>query len=309
VILSKVHPGRTPPRSQPPRGGHSTTLDLIEGLYRRAPHATLYTPLCKIRDVLRGCHYLVSTDGERLSAVVAYTDDAIEATWALPGRAEILRNLIAQVQRRLEALSFLPVMETGRRSWSQMLGLQVLGRYFRARHVAPLPGPPTIPAGFRLVTVDVAKDLPAVVRLMNMAYPSLPDFVDMRDVEGMTSAPYHFPDGWFFLREETHRHPVGMAVNGYCPDSDEGFIDWIQVLPRYRRHGLGSLLVTESIRRLAAASFITVSGSLDAPFAVGDLYRKCGFGQTRQWTILGKQASSRRAPATPRGGVRPPKAS
>jgi ribosomal protein S18 acetylase RimI-like enzyme len=189
-----------------------------------------------------------------------------------------------------------------------MLKLRVLGRYFRARHIAPLPGPPAVPAGFRLTGVDAARDLPDVVRLMNMAYPSLPDFVDLRDVEEMIGAPYYFPDGWFLLREETHGHPIGLAVNGYCSDSDEGFIDWIQVLPRYRRRSLGSLLVTESIRRLAAASFITVSGSLDAPFAVGDLYSKCGFGQTRQWTILGRPSRARPGPAATRQPARPPAA-
>ena len=84
-------------------------------------------------------------------------------------------------------------------------------------------------------------------------------------------------------------------------------IDWIQVPPRHRHQGLGSLLVRESVRRLAAAGCITVSGSLDAPFAVGDLYKNCGFGQFRQWTILGRagKAGAPRMPNSPGGPVIP----
>ncbi|MFH1143237.1 MAG: GNAT family N-acetyltransferase [Candidatus Eisenbacteria bacterium] len=259
---------------------------------------TLYTPLCKVRPVLRGCSFLVSTDGRRLSAIVAYGEDSIELTWGLPGRAETLRNLIVQVRNRVRSLTFLPVLETGRRSWSEMLALQVLGRYFRARYVEAVPGHIQAPPGLRIATIDPSTDLPAVVELMNAAYPSLPHFMSLERLRAMIAADYHYADGWFFLRDEEQNRPIGLAISGHCSQTDEGFIDWIQVLPRYRQQGLGAMLVQESVRRLAAAGCITVSGTLDAPFAMGDLYKKCGFGQFRQWTILGQPA---RAGADPHG--------
>lgn len=271
-----------------PSGARPSTLELIEGFYRKAPHLTLYTPLCKIRHVLQECSYLVSTDGKRLSAVVAYDRDAIELTWGLPGHAEILRNLIVQVRNRLKTLAFLPVMETGRRSWSEMLSLQVLGRHFRAVYMEAVPGPVQLPSGLRIIPVDPSSDLQGVVDLMNAAYPSLPRFVDRARLEEMTRAESYYADGWFFLQDDGIGRPIGVAVGGYCPQTDEGFIDWVQVLPRHRHQGLGGLLVQELVRRLAAAGRITVSGSLDAPFAVGELYANCGFGQFRQWTLLGQ---------------------
>jgi ribosomal protein S18 acetylase RimI-like enzyme len=105
----------------------------------------------------------------------------------------------------------------------------------------------------------------------------------------MTHADHYFAPGWFFLVQRPSGKRVGLAISGHDTDMDEGFIDWVQLLPRFRRRGLGTLLVRESIHRLRQARLITVSGTLDAPFAAGDLYRKCGFEQERQWTILGQE--------------------
>jgi GNAT superfamily N-acetyltransferase len=285
-----LHPGRVAFEAPPRREGRSTTLDLIRAIYEPAPQSVLYTPLCKIAPRLRACHSLVSTDGARVSAAVAYTDDSIEFAWALPRRGETLRNLLMQVKRRLPAITFLPVVEGGRRPWSDTLGLRVLGRHFRARYSGPPAGPPDWPAGFRVAPCDPARDLEAAARLINEAYPSLPQLITPRRLEEMSRAPFHFPEGWFFVHDETTGRPAGLAVNGLCPETGEGFIDWIELLPRYRQRGLGRRLVQEALHRLRPARFVTVSGSLDAPFAAGALYRQCGFDPVCQWTLLGQGA-------------------
>ncbi len=292
VILADAHPVGIPAERAPQPGGRSTTFELIKTLYTQAPHATLYTPLCKAAPVLQQCHYLVSTDGERLSAILAYTSDSIEFAWSLPGRAETLRNLIVQVKRRLKVLSFVPVMETGRRSWSEMLGLQPLGRYFRALYCGPAPVAPVLPPDLEIVSCESDADLENAAALMNAAYPSLPRLASVEGLRQMTRAAYYYPEGWFFLRDRRSGRDIGLAVNGYCRDVGEGFVEWVQVLPAFRQRGLGVLLVQESVHRLRASRCITVAGSLDAPFAVGDLYEKCGFAQTRQWTILSQRVTA-----------------
>jgi GNAT superfamily N-acetyltransferase len=242
--------------------------------------------------MLEGCQYLASTDGQRLSAAVAYSEDAIEFAWSLAGRAETLRNLIAQVRHRLKLLSFVPVMETGRRSWGQMLGIPVLGRHFRSY----LPDPN--------ITLNPEDDIEKISRFMNQAYPSLNDLATPEQLREMTKTGYAFPDGWFALKHLPSGMEVGLALCGFCQEMEEGFICWTQVSPRFRHHGLGELIVRESIRRLCGKSrFITASGSLDAPFSLGDLYKRCGFEHTRQWTILGQGPTSgnRPLPFTPRG--------
>ncbi len=105
---------RAKPHGKRRPGERSLSIQLTKTLYAQAPHATLHAPYCKVKHLLAGCQFLVSTDGKRLSAVVAYTNDSVEFTWSLAGRSETLRNLIAQVRRRLARVTFLPVMETGR---------------------------------------------------------------------------------------------------------------------------------------------------------------------------------------------------
>jgi GNAT superfamily N-acetyltransferase len=249
----------------------------------------LYAPLCKLRPQLEACQHLVSTDGQRLSAVLSFAGDSIEFTWSLAGRALSLRNLIAQAQRRMGRLAFVPVMETGRKSWSEMLGLPVLGRYFRATMADPVPPPEDIPPGYAFSNFDPDRDLEAACRLMNAAYPSLRQLMAPEKLRRMAQSPHYDPRRWFFLVETAAAQPVGFAIHGYCAEMREGFIDWIEVLPRLRHRGFGSLLTQECIRRLAdKSSFITTMGSLDAPFVHGDLYKKCGFDRIRQWTILGQ---------------------
>lgn len=277
--------GTTTPQSE----GRSTSIDLIKTLYRERPHAALYTPFCKVRDVLAGCRYLASTDGTRLSAAVAYTQDSIEFAWALPGRGETLRNLIVQARHRLRQVSFVAVMETGSRSWSQVLGLPILGRYYRA--YLPTADMPEValPSGYEFAPFDVRTDAQDAARLLNEAYPSLRDFTSADRLRRMAAQPYYRPESWFFLRQTPSRKIVGISLGGLCEEMGEGFLDWVEVRPRFRGQGLGRLLILESIRRLSqAADFITGSGSLDAPFVVGDLYERCGFTQSRQWTVLGE---------------------
>jgi ribosomal protein S18 acetylase RimI-like enzyme len=170
-----------------------------------------------------------------------------------------------------------------------MLGLPVLGRYFRA-HLAVAEAPASsIPSGYAISNFDPDRDLEAASRLMNAAYPSLRQLMTPEKLRRMAEAPHYDPRQWFFLIETSSSQPVGFAIHGYCDELREGFIDWIEVLPRLRHRGFGSLLTHECIRRLAdRASFITTQGSLDAPFVHGDLYKKCGFERIRQWTILGQ---------------------
>lgn len=274
-------------------GGSATSIDLIKALYRERPHATLHMPFCKVRDVLERCHFLASTDGLRLSAAVAYTEDSIEFAWALPGRAETLRNLIVQARHRLKQVSYLAVMETGSRSWSQVLDLPILGRYYRSCFRDPRPPEVNLPRDFSFVSLDPERDAGRVTDIIHRAYPSLRRLVTAEQLQAMAKLAFYQPEHWFFLRHDGSGETVGVALGGFCSEMEEGFIDWVEVVPRFRGRGLGRCLILESIRHLCGSSrFITWTGSLDAPFVVGDLYKHCGFTRTRQWTVLGEGTRS-----------------
>lgn len=67
----------------------------------------------------------------------------------------------------------------------------------------------------------------------------------------------------------------------------EGIIEWVQVLPEYRKRGLGKKIVDALLRRLKGigADFVTVSGNLDNSSDPLKLYRKCGFTGDDIWYI------------------------
>ena len=76
-----------------------------------------------------------------------------------------------------------------------------------------------------------------------------------------------------------------MAASGiaeYDKACREGFIEWVQVLPEYRRKGFGKRIVDVLLYRLKniGAEFATVSGNLDNITEPLALYRKCGFEES-----------------------------
>jgi len=276
------------------RGGGTTSLDLVTKLYVKSPHIALYTPLCKVKERLSACRYRISIDGKFTCAVIGLTDDSIEFTWRRPGKAETLRNQIASAKHRIPDLNFAPMIETGRRSWSQMLKLPVMGRYFRSYLSNPVPRKLGLPSAYEVVQFNPEQDLEQAAFFVNNAYPSLPKLTTPERLREMMSLPGFFPEGWFFLKYTPTGEIAGFAICGLCRVLKEGFIDWIQTSHTFRHRQLGQVMVYEAIRRLSPFSeFITSSGSLDAPFAIGDLYKTCGFKQTRQWTLLGTGAEAR----------------
>lgn len=266
----------------------STALHLIQSLYVHAPHVALYTPYCKIRDMVMQCTFFAATDGKHLTAVIARSPAAIELTWAQSGRETSLQNLITKAMRRGSAPAFVPLLEASSREWSDVLQLPLLGRCFRAVYSGPPVARPEPPRGYVIRDCDFGHDLDEAASLLCASYPSLRDYVTADGLRAMMDAHFHLAAGWFFLVHLPTRRKIGLAISGYDPELDEGFIDWVGVLPSFRQRGLGRLLVYESIRRLIPARMITVSGPLDAPFVTGDLYRRCGFSQLRQWTVLGQ---------------------
>lgn len=287
MILTTLHPPGTQPAPQGQTQRPSATLELVRALYPGAPHATLCMPFCKQKQALARSHYLASTDGRHLCAVVAYTREAIEFTWCLPGRRETLRNLIVQVAHRLPALAFLPVIESSRRDWDGWSGLASRGSFFRALLGSGRYRRRALPGGFEVVPCDPARDLPAAAELLASCAPEVSGRIGEPQLEAMTRADYFLPDGWLFLRDRVRGDLAGLAISGLCREFGEGFVDWIQILPAYRGRGLGTALLGEALERLREASFVTVSGSLESLHA-GELFERCGFRQMRRWTILAR---------------------
>jgi ribosomal protein S18 acetylase RimI-like enzyme len=78
---------------------------------------------------------------------------------------------------------------------------------------------------------------------------------------------------------------LGIAeINRKVPEAS---LEWIQVLPNYRRLGIGTALVRELCMRVwPEVDFITVSGKVHSDSQPEKLYRCCGFTGSDVWWLL-----------------------
>ena len=80
---------------------------------------------------------------------------------------------------------------------------------------------------------------------------------------------------------------VASGIAEFDETCREGVIEWLQVLPEYRKRGLGKKIVDILLWRLKGigADFVTVSGDLDNTTKPLELYKKCGFAGDDIWYI------------------------
>ena len=107
-------------------------------------------------------------------------------------------------------------------------------------------------------------------------------------VQAWTRHPVYDPHLWIWVEEGGQTAGLGIAeFDGSVP---EGSLEWIQVLPAFRRRGVGRAVVLELLRRLVdRAAFITVSGQKASDGSGAEaLYRSCGFEGHDVWWLLQK---------------------
>ncbi len=141
---------------------------------------------------------------------------------------------------------------------------------------------PVCPEGVRLRTAEEG-DLPQIAEILERCYPGMT--ADTADLAAWREEPVFEPQLWI-MAEETDGTAMGCGLGVWDRESGEGSLEWIQVLPEYRRRGIGSLLVNGLLFRMAGADFVTVSGKADDPNCPEGLYRRCGFDGTDLWHIL-----------------------
>ncbi len=122
--------------------------------------------------------------------------------------------------------------------------------------------------------------------MINASYQDQGITVGVSDIMGWKERPTFREQLCVYINAEGGR----MAASGIAEYDDvcrEGSIEWLQVIPEYRRRGLGRKIVSVLLSRLRdmGAGFATVSGDLDSPCRPAELYRKCGFAGDDVWYI------------------------
>ena len=158
-------------------------------------------------------------------------------------------------------------------------------RSFRLIHRHGPVAPTRLPDGFSYVDVDVAAETEAAANLINRCYDDLHPSAET--VASWTAHPVFDPHLWIWVMERDTGLPVALGIAEIDASIAEGSLEWVQVLPEYRRQGIGKALVSELLSRLAqCARFTTVGGQLDDINNPQALYYSCGFEGQDVWWIL-----------------------
>jgi len=96
---------------------------------------------------------------------------------------------------------------------------------------------------------------------------------------------------WIWVADNAAQQAVALGIADFDSEIREGSLEWIQVLPEYRRQGFGSATVHELLNRLQPkAEFATVSGEIGNATEPEALYRRCGFIGKDTWYVGKLQA-------------------
>ena len=136
-----------------------------------------------------------------------------------------------------------------------------------------------------IMYVDIEKDKLELINMINECYKNENILVSIDDVNNWTSHPTFNSKLWIKIIVDNKIIASGIAE--YDKECKEGILEWIQVLPNYRKKGYGKDIVNSLLLSLKelGATFVTVSGNLDNATKPELLYRKCGFEGNDLWYI------------------------
>ena len=158
-------------------------------------------------------------------------------------------------------------------------------KYFRLIHNLRDMDAATLSDEYSFQTVDIKTQKESVAHFINRCYEDM----DIRPEHIDKWTKYSVFDNtlWVFIYENASVSPVALGIADFDKNVREGSLEWIQVLPQKRGHGLGKAVVSELLLRLKdKASFVTVSGQTDNKTNPESLYRECGFTGNDYWYVV-----------------------
>lgn len=128
-------------------------------------------------------------------------------------------------------------------------------------------------------------DLPKIVSIINESYDDIA--VTLNQMQNFQQSLVYAPEFWLLAVDSLTEETIGCGIADFDSEVGELILEWIQVLPKHRRKGVGSSLVNALLsRKPKGAVFATVSGKADSPSNPEALYRSCGFTGQDYWHIL-----------------------
>lgn len=156
--------------------------------------------------------------------------------------------------------------------------------YFRLKH--PLAHRPEValPSGFAFAPAPLPASTADVAAFINACYEDIG--VDAATVRGWARLSVFDPELCFWIVDRARDLPAALVVSHRDPSVPEVSLEWVQVAPDYRRRGLGTALVNETLARAQGrTAFATVAGEVDSAPHPEALYRRCGFTGDDVWWL------------------------
>lgn len=179
-------------------------------------------------------------------------------------------------------------VEKGAIALYESLGMKQV-RYF-VNLARPINGnlpPVQVPDGFGLRTFDPERDVETVWWVAEAAFRDHWGHSegDLNDFLHQIQLPYFRPELWFLAEVEATGKVVGLGLNVINPDwlvqtgRQEGYVNTLAVLREYRRQGLGTALLVQSLHALRDEGMESVDLHADAENLTGamHLYEQVGF--------------------------------
>jgi len=162
--------------------------------------------------------------------------------------------------------------------------------YFRLKHSLDNLPSPVLPQGFSVCDASLSD----FTLHINKCYEGIS--LSESELHSYTKRAVYSKNLWLAVKNNLCDKIAATGIAEFDCETGEGALEWIQVSREYRRHGLGSYIVSELLRRISSmekvegtSKFVTVSGKFSNPENPEMLYRKCGFSGNDVWHILRKR--------------------
>lgn len=141
-------------------------------------------------------------------------------------------------------------------------------------------------------------DYSVILDIINRSYSDI--LITYEQIKELTKSKVYDEHLWVVAYDNVSGMAIGCGIAELDREVKEGILEWIQVLPEYRRKKVGQLLVKELLTRLQGkADFVTVSGKVNNPSSPERLYRKCGFKGEDIWHIMRRKENATLYHASP----------
>jgi GNAT superfamily N-acetyltransferase len=189
---------------------------------------------------------------------------------------------------RLESLEFVLLHERHARGFP-LDRFDEAYRSFRLWHRG-VPGDARLAGDFGFRDAHPTREAEEVAALLRACYEGMT--LQAETVRGWVEHPVHAPGLWVWVIDRRRGTPAALGIAELDESVPEASLEWIQVLPAYRRAGIASALICELQRRVEGlVAFTTVAGRVDNATHPEAAYRRCGFeGHDRFWVLRKGQA-------------------